>query len=66
MIIKTWEKLIDDTTINPNEVSDKFENEVKQITEQPEDSDSDSDSDQPKILFRQKKSIKTDPTDIII
>ena len=82
MIIKTWEKLIDDTTINPNEVSDKFENEVKQITEQPEDSDidsdmnsdmnsdsesdSDSDSDQPKILFRQKKSIKTDPTDIIV
>ena len=86
MIIKTWEKLIDDTTINPNEVSDKFENEVKQITEQPEDSDTDresnsdldsdtdresnsdldSDSDHPKILFRQKKSIKTVSTDIIV
>lgn len=63
MIIKTWEKLIDDITINPGEVSDKFENEVKQITDQPDDNDSSSDSDldsytdsdEPKILIIPKK-----------
>jgi hypothetical protein len=43
MIIKTWEKLIDDTTINPDEVSIKFQNEVKQITEQEENEQSSDD-----------------------
>ena len=60
MIIKTWEKLIEDSSINPDEVSNKFEDEVKQITEQQEDdsisdSDSDSDSDSEKPILNLKK-----------
>jgi hypothetical protein len=31
MIINTWNKLIDDSTISPEDIPDQFENEVKQI-----------------------------------
>lgn len=59
MIIKTWEKLIDDNTINPEDVSDKFENEINIIAQQPEidtnDTDSDSDDERPQLVFPNKK-----------
>ena len=59
MIIKTWEKLIDDSSINPDEVSNKFENEVKQISEQPDNDDSendysDSDDERPQLVIKKK------------
>jgi hypothetical protein len=58
MIIKTWEKLIDDNTINPEDVSDKFENEINIIAQQPEidtnDTDSDSDDERPQLVFPNK------------
>jgi hypothetical protein len=61
MIIKTWEKLIEDSSINPDEVSNKFEDEVKQITEQQEyesesDNDSEDDSEGEKNILIFKKS----------
>lgn len=46
LIVKTWENLINDMSISPSEVSNKFEAKVKQITEMPDDNDNyESDSE---------------------
>ena len=70
MIIKTWEKLINDSSINPDEVSNKFEDEVIQITEQPDDSDdsdySDSDEDNPKFKKLIIKKVKEEKNEDIV
>jgi len=49
LIIKTWEELINDDSITPEEITTTFQKRVQEITNDPlnirNDSDSDSDCD---------------------
>ena len=45
LIIKTWEELINDDTISPDDITDTFQKRVSEITNSNSDSDSDSDSE---------------------
>ena len=65
LIIKTWEELINDDTISPDDITDTFQKRVSEITnsnsnsdsdsESDSDSDSGSDSESDFDLFRKKK-----------
>jgi len=46
LIIKTWDDLVNDHTVSPNDIADKFQQKITEITNTIDsDSDSDSDSD---------------------
>jgi len=48
LIIKTWDDLVNDHTVSPNDIADKFQQKINEITntiDSESDCDSDSDSD---------------------
>ena len=72
MVICTWNKLIDDSSISPEDVPEQFENEVKQIalmreedcitetsymSSEDESSDEESEEEIPQLVFGKKKHI---------